>query len=154
MELWNKIVHDLKFCKANNVSEDEYQKEIERILELLGWWRMGARKSKSPIPWGSAKDLLPDIQLFKNEKEVLVIEIKRPHNILSQRQIGQLDSYMHSLKLPVGLYIGEKQLFIRFCGCNLNCNYCDTNFKKEDTFPVYNLNVAFGSNVPRSYRSC
>lgn len=112
MELWNKIVHDLKFCKANNVSEDEYQKEIERILELLGWWRMGARKSKSPIPWGSAKDLLPDIQLFKNEKEVLVIEIKRPHNILSQRQIGQLDSYMHSLKLPVGLYIGENiQLF-------------------------------------------
>ena len=26
-----------------------------------------------------------------------------------------------------GPYIGVKQLFIRFCGCNLECNYCDTN---------------------------
>lgn len=26
-----------------------------------------------------------------------------------------------------GPYIGVKQLFIRFCGCNLNCCYCDTN---------------------------
>lgn len=25
-----------------------------------------------------------------------------------------------------GPYVGVKQLFIRFCGCNLNCNYCDT----------------------------
>lgn len=26
-----------------------------------------------------------------------------------------------------GPYIGVKQLFIRFCGCNLNCDYCDTD---------------------------
>lgn len=26
-----------------------------------------------------------------------------------------------------GPYIGVKQLFIRFCGCNLACEYCDTN---------------------------
>lgn len=25
-----------------------------------------------------------------------------------------------------GPYIGVKQLFIRFCGCNLKCEYCDT----------------------------
>lgn len=25
-----------------------------------------------------------------------------------------------------GLYLGSKQLFIRFCGCNLRCDYCDT----------------------------
>lgn len=30
-----------------------------------------------------------------------------------------------------GLYVGEKQLFIRFCGCNLNCNYCDTDFSAK-----------------------
>ncbi len=38
-----------------------------------------------------------------------------------------------------GLYIGTKQLFIRFCACNLNCDYCDTPFlpqhiNERDTF--------------------
>lgn len=46
-----------------------------------------------------------------------------------------------------GLYIGEKQLFIRFCGCNLNCGYCDTDFAKEDTFPLYNLNKFFSNPI-------
>ena len=31
-----------------------------------------------------------------------------------------------------GPYIGYKQLFIRFCGCNLNCRYCDTDFSAEN----------------------
>ena len=25
-----------------------------------------------------------------------------------------------------GAYVGYKQLFVRFCGCNLDCQYCDT----------------------------
>ena len=29
-----------------------------------------------------------------------------------------------------GLYAGHKQLFIRFCGCNLKCAYCDTEFEQ------------------------
>ena len=31
-----------------------------------------------------------------------------------------------------GPYIGNRQLFIRFCGCNLDCNYCDTDFSVKD----------------------
>jgi len=27
-----------------------------------------------------------------------------------------------------GPYVGIKQLFIRFCGCNIKCSYCDTNY--------------------------
>lgn len=27
-----------------------------------------------------------------------------------------------------GLCIGEPQVFVRFCGCNLKCKYCDTDF--------------------------
>ena len=27
-----------------------------------------------------------------------------------------------------GPFVGVNQLFLRFCGCNLNCNYCDTDF--------------------------
>ncbi|MBL7072053.1 MAG: 7-carboxy-7-deazaguanine synthase QueE [Candidatus Omnitrophica bacterium] len=30
-----------------------------------------------------------------------------------------------------GLFVGAKQIFVRFAGCNLNCSYCDT--KKEAT---------------------
>ena len=32
-----------------------------------------------------------------------------------------------------GPYIGHKQLFIRFCGCNLGCSYCDTNFSSDNS---------------------
>ena len=29
-----------------------------------------------------------------------------------------------------GLFIGKRQIFIRFAGCNLDCKYCDTNKSK------------------------
>lgn len=31
-----------------------------------------------------------------------------------------------------GLLIGERQIFVRFAGCNLNCNYCDTGDSKSE----------------------
>lgn len=37
-----------------------------------------------------------------------------------------------------GPYVGTKQLFIRFCGCNLHCKFCDTDFevsKSKDYSP-------------------
>lgn len=33
-----------------------------------------------------------------------------------------------------GLYLGEKQLFVRFFGCNLSCKYCDT---KSESYLEY-----------------
>lgn len=38
-----------------------------------------------------------------------------------------------------GPYIGYRQLFIRFCGCNLLCDYCDTEFDKGDVFTLTQL---------------
>jgi organic radical activating enzyme len=32
-----------------------------------------------------------------------------------------------------GPYVGMRQAFVRFSGCNLNCNYCDTNFGNPGT---------------------
>ena len=32
-----------------------------------------------------------------------------------------------------GPFIGYKQLFVRFCGCNLSCEYCDTDFSEIDS---------------------
>ncbi|MCM1339761.1 MAG: 7-carboxy-7-deazaguanine synthase QueE [Muribaculaceae bacterium] len=33
-----------------------------------------------------------------------------------------------------GPVVGYKQLFIRFCGCNLKCSYCDTDFADGTTY--------------------
>lgn len=30
-----------------------------------------------------------------------------------------------------GPFVGYKQLFVRFCGCNLKCAYCDTDFEPD-----------------------
>ena len=32
-----------------------------------------------------------------------------------------------------GPYVGTRQAFVRFSGCNLNCNYCDTDFSNPGT---------------------
>jgi len=39
-----------------------------------------------------------------------------------------------------GLYLGEKQIFVRFFNCNLSCAYCDT---KLDRFTEYEPNELF-----------
>ena len=36
-----------------------------------------------------------------------------------------------------GPLVGYKQLFIRFSGCNLNCNYCDTEFTHGEESRFY-----------------
>lgn len=32
-----------------------------------------------------------------------------------------------------GPYVGRRQAFIRFSGCNISCEYCDTDFANSDT---------------------
>jgi len=38
-----------------------------------------------------------------------------------------------------GKYIGTKQLFIRFAGCNLDCVFCDTDIEKHHEYTVSEL---------------
>ena len=37
-----------------------------------------------------------------------------------------------------GPYVGYKQLFVRFCNCNLKCNYRDTEFSSDNDYEEYN----------------
>ncbi len=32
-----------------------------------------------------------------------------------------------------GIYVGEIQIFVRFCGCNLNCRFCDTEHNTNNS---------------------
>ncbi|MDE6138490.1 MAG: 7-carboxy-7-deazaguanine synthase QueE [Candidatus Gastranaerophilales bacterium] len=38
-----------------------------------------------------------------------------------------------------GPVVGYKQLFIRFCGCNLKCDYCDTEFMQGKEYSTQEL---------------
>jgi len=38
-----------------------------------------------------------------------------------------------------GIYLGEKQIFVRFFGCNLNCSFCDTKLNKFTEFDLNGL---------------
>ncbi len=50
-----------------------------------------------------------------------------------------------------GPYVGVKQVFIRFCGCNLECSFCDTDHSKENstTYAVEEL-----ANEVKKYSGC
>ena len=41
-----------------------------------------------------------------------------------------------------GPYIGEKHLFVRFCSCNLNCDFCDTDFNSSNS-KAYTIDELF-----------
>jgi organic radical activating enzyme len=44
-----------------------------------------------------------------------------------------------------GLYVGERQIFIRFAGCNLSCQYCDTP-QALVIPPTYKIEAIAGSH--------
>lgn len=47
--------------------------------------------------------------------------------------MGRISEIFESIQ-GEGILVGVRQLFIRFCGCNLNCYYCDT--VKESEFCI------------------
>jgi organic radical activating enzyme len=42
---------------------------------------------------------------------------------------GRISEIFHSVQ-GEGLYLGEKQLFVRLFGCNLSCRFCDTKLNR------------------------
>lgn len=49
-----------------------------------------------------------------------------------------------------GLYLGTRQIFLRFAGCNLVCSYCDTDFASS---AEYRVELIPGSGVFTHYKN-
>ena len=134
--IWNVIVRNLIKSRQKNVDEDTYQDTIECQLQLLGWYE--GIESRPLLPIGASRTLIPDIILSKSNHRVLPIEIKKPTNVLNERQISQLSSYMRRLRLCCGLYIGE----------NIQLYY-DTPDDDSDAVSVCTIELEENNNLGR-----
>ena len=54
------------------------------------------------------------------------------YNLLKENILANIKEIFTSIQ-GEGPFIGYKQLFIRFCGCNLSCKYCDTDFSTQNS---------------------
>jgi 7-carboxy-7-deazaguanine synthase len=61
---------------------------------------------------------------------------------------GKINEIFQSLQ-GEGLYCGEKQIFVRFFGCNLNCRFCDTrllSYKEYAAETLFEKIKGYGNN--------
>lgn len=57
---------------------------------------------------------------------------------MSEKHLAKINEIFDSIQ-GEGPYIGYRQLFVRFCGCNLLCDYCDTEFNNGEKFSADEL---------------
>jgi len=106
-EVWNDICYRIK-DKNQNISESEFEIIVENIFERLGWSIRNEIITRKTIPIGSAgKSLIPDIIISKNDEYYFVVELKKPNNVLNERNTIQLFSYMRQSKINFGVLIGK-----------------------------------------------
>lgn len=53
-----------------------------------------------------------------------------------------------------GPYVGLKQMFIRFARCNLNCQYCDTDFRNKEKSKEYTIDSLIDKMNELGVESC
>jgi len=120
-ELWEEICFLLFDNVSSNITEKDFESNVIRSIEKLGWREFKKEIKRQPIiPIGRQGSLRPDVAIYNSTGEaVIVIEIKRPtEDISKDDSINQLKSYMRQLKSDFGLLIG-KEIRIYYDG-NLN----------------------------------
>jgi len=106
-DIWNDLCYRIQ-RKNYNHPEREFQIIAENLFEKLGWLQYkGEIITQKAIPVGASKTVKPDIVISGSGKNLFVIELKKPNISISERNSGQLFSYMRLLKLNFGILLGE-----------------------------------------------
>lgn len=108
-EMWEEICFLLSENISPNFSEKDFENQVVRAIEVLGWREFKNEIERQPtIQLGREGILRPDLIIYNNQKKALiVVEVKRPaEDITRDYVIGQLRSYMRQMKSDFGLLIG------------------------------------------------
>jgi predicted DNA-binding transcriptional regulator len=107
--LWKEICYLLSDSIKSGISERDFELQVVRAIEKLGWSEFLGEIIKQPSIKFGRQALRPDLVVYDSKKRALMaIEVKRPAENLSNDHIdGQLKSYMLQLKTNFGLVIGD-----------------------------------------------
>src|SRR3972149_8884084 len=108
-EKWAEICFLLSDSVRQNLPEKEFESQVVRAIEVLGWKEFKNEIARQPtVQLGREGTLRPDLIVYGNDKKCLiVVEVKRPvENITRDHVIGQLRSYMRQMKADFGFLVG------------------------------------------------
>ncbi|MBW2663946.1 MAG: type I restriction enzyme HsdR N-terminal domain-containing protein [Deltaproteobacteria bacterium] len=109
-EKWDEICFLLSESINQTLPEREFENQVVRAIEVLGWREFKNEIKRQPIvQLGREGTLRPDLIIYGNDnKSLIVVEVKRPsEDIKKDYIIGQLRSYMRQMKSDFGFLIGS-----------------------------------------------
>lgn len=150
-EKWAEICFLLSDNIRQNVPEKEFESQVVRAVEVLGWREFKNEIERQPIvQLGREGTLRPDLIVRGNERKCLiVVEVKRPvENITRDHVIGQLRSYMRQMKSDFGFLIGT-DLRVYYDG-SLNPHSDPILLERIDFDKTSNIGAAFVETFSKS----
>lgn len=110
-DMWDEICFLLSENIKPSFSEKDFENQVVRALEVLGWREFRNEIERQPtIQLGREGTLRPDLIIFDQGKRALIVlEVKRPsEDITKDDTIGQLRSYMRQMKSDFGFLVGSE----------------------------------------------
>jgi len=137
---WKEICFLLDKSINPNCTEKEFENQVVRALELLGWkeYKNEILRQQS-IKVGRNTSIRPDIVICNDTGNTdIAIEIKRPsEDLFNYNSISQLTSYMRQVKSDFGFLIGRE---LRI--------YYDGHLNKHPD-PLWIESINFNNNDPK-----
>ena len=115
---WAEICFLLSDNVGQNISEKDFESQVVRAMEVLGWKEFQNEIERQPIvQLGREGMLRPDVIVRgRDNKCLIVVEVKKPNeNMAREYAVGQLRSYMRQMKSDFGIrgqiFILDKEIY-------------------------------------------